>query len=84
MFYPKNGYGWKWGIFYQEIRIWMDMDLAGWGGVEWVSKFCPVKGSSPMGEPSHIHYMPPRHIFNINPRPAGPLYFPPSAEIGDS
>ena len=24
----------------------MDMDLAGRGGVEWVSKFYPVKGSS--------------------------------------
>ena len=23
----------------------MDMDLAKRGGVEWVSKFCPVKGS---------------------------------------
>ena len=29
----KNGYEWKWGIFYQEIRIWMDMDLAGRGEV---------------------------------------------------
>ena len=42
----KNGYGWKWGIFYQKIRIWMDMDLAEQGGVEWVSKFCFVKGST--------------------------------------
>ena len=25
----------------------MDMDLAKRGGEEWVSKFCPVKGSSP-------------------------------------
>ena len=24
----------------------MDMDLAELGGVEWVSKFCPVKGST--------------------------------------
>ena len=24
----------------------MGMDLAEWGGVEWVSEFCPVKGSS--------------------------------------
>ena len=35
---------WIWvelGIFYQEILIWMDMDLAGRGGVEWVSEFCP-------------------------------------------
>ena len=42
----KNGYGWKWGIFYQEIWIWMDMDLPGRVGVEWVSKFCLTKGSS--------------------------------------
>ena len=26
-------------------RIWMDMDPAERGGVEWVSEFCPVKGS---------------------------------------
>ena len=25
----------------------MDMDPAERGGVEWVSEFCPVKGSSP-------------------------------------
>ena len=43
---PKNGYGWIWGIFYRKIRIWMDVDPAEWGGVEWVSEFCPVKGSS--------------------------------------
>ena len=42
---PKNGYGWIWGIFYRKIRIWMDMDPAERGGVEWVSAFCPVKGS---------------------------------------
>ena len=40
------GYGWKWRIFYKKIRIWMDMDLAKQGGVEWVSKFCPVTGST--------------------------------------
>ena len=44
-FLPKNGYGWIWGIFYRKIRIWMDMDPAERGGVEWVSEFCPVKGS---------------------------------------
>ena len=42
---PKIGYGWIWRIFYRKIRIWMDMDLAERGGVEWVSEFCPVKGS---------------------------------------
>ena len=30
----------------EKIRIWMDMDPAERGGVEWVSEFCPVKGSS--------------------------------------
>ena len=40
----KNGYGWKWGIFYKKILILLDMDLAKRGGVEWVSKFCPVRG----------------------------------------
>ena len=35
------------GEFSKKIRIWMDMDLAKWSGtgVDWVSKFCPVKGS---------------------------------------
>ena len=40
---------WKWletGNFLPKTRIWMDMDLAERGGVEWVSKFCPLKGSS--------------------------------------
>ena len=46
-FLPKNGYGWIWGTFYQKIRIWMDTDPAERGGMEWVSEFCPVKGSSP-------------------------------------
>ena len=32
---------------FEKIRIWMDMDLAKRGGEEWVSKLCPVKGSSP-------------------------------------
>ena len=45
-FLPKNRYGWIWGIFYPKIRIWMDMDPAERGGVEWVSEFCPVKGSN--------------------------------------
>ena len=31
----------------KKIRIWMEMDLAERGGVESVSKFCPVKGSTP-------------------------------------
>ena len=30
----------------EKIRIWMDMDPAERGGVEWVSEFCPVKGST--------------------------------------
>ena len=30
---------------FKKIRIWMDMDLAERSGVEWVSEFCPVKGS---------------------------------------
>ena len=40
---------WIWvemGNFLQKKRIWMDMDLAKRDGVEWVSKFCPVKGST--------------------------------------
>ena len=45
-FLPQNGYGWIWGIFYQKIRIWMDMDPAERGGVEWASEFRPVKGST--------------------------------------
>ena len=39
------------GIFYRKIRIWMDMDPAERGGVEWVSEFCPVKGSSSLYRP---------------------------------
>ena len=30
----------------EKNRIWMDMDPAERGGVEWVSEFCPVKGST--------------------------------------
>ena len=45
-FIPKNGYGWIWGIFYRTIRIWMDMDPTKRDGMEWVSEFCPVKGST--------------------------------------
>ena len=45
-FLRKNGCGWIWEIFYRKIRIWMDMDPAERGGVEWASEFCPVKGST--------------------------------------
>ena len=45
-FLPKNGYVWIWRIFYRKIRIFMDMDPAERSGVEWVSEFCPVKGST--------------------------------------
>ena len=64
-FLPKNGYGWIWGIFYRKIRIWMDMDPAERGGVEWVSEFCPVKGSSLQSDSSG-HLRP--HVFSL---PAG-------------
>ena len=38
--------GWKWGNFSRNPRIWMDLGLSEWGGTDWVSKICPVKGSS--------------------------------------
>ena len=42
----KNGYGWKWEIFYHKILIWIDMNLAERGGAQWVSQICLVKGST--------------------------------------
>ena len=46
-FLPKNGYGWKWGIFYKKKSgygwIWIRPNGVEWSGV---SEFYPVKGSS--------------------------------------
>ena len=42
--------GWVRLILFKKIRIFTCFDLVKRGGVEWISKFCPVKGSS-----SHLH-----------------------------